>query len=98
MDLKSWNVLDRWFFLNISFLAPLSNLKDVSYNTDASKSSPFPLQGKELNAILRESDKLTEEVNSQAVKVKWAQNKLKTELETHKVNKSVLFLFIVHGC
>lgn len=60
--------------------------------------TPFPLQGKELNAILRESDKLTEEVNSQAVKVKWAQNKLKTELETHKVNKSVLFLFIVHRC
>ena len=40
-DLKSWNVLDRWFFLKISFLAPLSNLKDVSYNTDASKSSIY---------------------------------------------------------
>ena len=43
------------------------------------------LQGKELAAATRESDKLAEEVNSQAVKVKWAQNKLKTELEAHKV-------------
>lgn len=47
-------------------------------------------KGKELNAILRESDKLTEEVNSQAVKVKWAQNKLKTELEMHKETKAKL--------
>lgn len=43
------------------------------------------LQGKELAAAMKESDKLAEEVNSQAVKVKWAQNKLKTELEGHKV-------------
>jgi len=43
------------------------------------------LQGKELAAAIKESDKLIEEVNSQAVKVKWAQNKLKTELEGHKV-------------
>ena len=45
----------------------------------------FSLQGKELAAAIRDSDKLAEEVNSQAVKVKWAQNKLKTELEGHKV-------------
>lgn len=43
------------------------------------------MQGKELAAAIRESDKLAEEVNSQAVKVKWAQNRLKTELEGHKV-------------
>lgn len=41
-------------------------------------------------AALRESDKISEEVNSQAVKVKWAQNKLKTELEAHKVHMLVL--------
>ena len=46
----------------------------------------WPLQGKELAAAIRESDKFAEEVNSQAVKVKWAQNKLKTELEGHKVH------------
>lgn len=43
------------------------------------------LQGKELAAAIKESEKLAEELNSQAVKVKWAQNKLKTELEGHKV-------------
>lgn len=47
-------------------------------------------QGKELTAALRESDKISEEVNSQAVKVKWAQNKLKTELEAHKVHTLVV--------
>ena len=45
----------------------------------------YGLQLKELTTATKESDKLAEEVNSQAVKVKWAQNKLKTELEAHKV-------------
>ena len=27
-----------------------------------------------------------EELNSQVIKTKWAQNKLKTELDSHKVN------------
>ena len=45
----------------------------------------FHSQVKELVAATKESDRLSEELNSQAVKVKWAQNKLKTELETHKV-------------
>lgn len=45
---------------------------------------------KELVAATKESDRLTEELNSQAVKVKWAQNKLKTELETHKETKTKL--------
>lgn len=42
---------------------------------------------------MRESDKISEEVNSQAVKVKWAQNKLKTELDAHKVRTLVLTEF-----
>lgn len=45
---------------------------------------------KELAAALRESDKFSEDVNSQAVKIKWAQNKLKTELEAHKETKNKL--------
>lgn len=45
---------------------------------------------KELVAATKESDRLSEELNSQAVKVKWAQNKLKTELETHKETKTKL--------
>lgn len=37
MDFKSWNVLDRWFFFNISFFIFFFNLKDVSYNIDVFK-------------------------------------------------------------
>ena len=35
-----------------------------------------------------EMEKAKEESSSQVVKVKWAQNKLKQELEAHKVIKS----------
>ena len=45
---------------------------------------------------MRESDKLAEEVNSQAVKVKWAQNKLKTELEAHKVQTIFIIIIIIY--
>lgn len=45
---------------------------------------------KELVAATKESDRLSEELNSQVVKVKWAQNKLKTELEAHKETKTKL--------
>ncbi|XP_063289805.1 coiled-coil domain-containing protein 186 [Pelobates fuscus] len=38
----------------------------------------------------REIEKLKEEVNSYAIKVKWAHNKLKTELDTHKDTKDRL--------
>ncbi|XP_056153281.1 coiled-coil domain-containing protein 186 [Lampris incognitus] len=38
----------------------------------------------------RELDKMKEEVNSQLIKVKWAQNKLKTEMDTHKETKDKL--------
>ncbi|OCT71269.1 coiled-coil domain-containing protein 186 [Xenopus laevis] len=38
----------------------------------------------------RDIEKLKEEVNSYAIKVKWANNKLKTELETHKETKDRL--------
>lgn len=47
-------------------------------------------KAKELVAATKESDRLSEELNSQVVKVKWAQNKLKTELETHKETKTKL--------
>ena len=35
-------------------------------------------------------DQLKEEISSQAIKVKWAQNKLKTELDAHKETKAKL--------
>ena len=42
----------------------------------------------ELVSAQNEIDKLKEEVSSQTVKVKWAHNKLKAELEAHKVRTS----------
>ncbi|KAJ8264714.1 hypothetical protein GJAV_G00152930 [Gymnothorax javanicus] len=38
----------------------------------------------------RDIEKLKEEVNSQAIKVKWAQNKLKSETDSHKDTKDKL--------
>ncbi|XP_076043386.1 coiled-coil domain-containing protein 186-like isoform X2 [Oratosquilla oratoria] len=38
----------------------------------------------ECNSLHRELDKLKEEVSSRDVKIKWAQTKLKTEMEAHK--------------
>ncbi|XP_069610454.1 coiled-coil domain-containing protein 186 isoform X2 [Ranitomeya imitator] len=38
----------------------------------------------------RDIEKLKEEVNSYAIKVKWAQNKLKSELDSHKETKDKL--------
>ncbi|NWY59241.1 CC186 protein, partial [Chionis minor] len=38
----------------------------------------------------REIEKLKEEINSHVIKVKWAQNKLKTEMDAHKETKERL--------
>ncbi|XP_044880580.1 coiled-coil domain-containing protein 186 isoform X2 [Mauremys mutica] len=38
----------------------------------------------------REIEKLKEEISSHAIKVKWAQNKLKTEMDSHKETKDRL--------
>ncbi|XP_029466315.1 coiled-coil domain-containing protein 186 isoform X2 [Rhinatrema bivittatum] len=38
----------------------------------------------------KEIEKLKEEINSHVIKVKWAQNKLKTEMDTHKETKDRL--------
>lgn len=35
---------------------------------------------------MRETDKLKEEISSCVIKVKWAQNKLKAEMDSHKVS------------
>jgi len=40
--------------------------------------------------VSRELDKLKEEINSQLIKAKWAQNKLKSEADTHKDTKDKL--------
>ncbi|XP_051002925.1 coiled-coil domain-containing protein 186 [Acomys russatus] len=44
----------------------------------------------EATRLLREMDKLKEEVSSHIIKVKWAQNKLKVEMDSHKETKDKL--------
>ncbi|XP_042363447.1 coiled-coil domain-containing protein 186 isoform X2 [Plectropomus leopardus] len=44
----------------------------------------------EVSRLTREVEKLKEEINSHLIKVKWAQNKLKTEADTHKETKDKL--------
>ncbi|NWX51763.1 CC186 protein, partial [Steatornis caripensis] len=44
----------------------------------------------EATRLNREIEKLKEEINSHVIKVKWAQNKLKTEADSHKETKERL--------
>ncbi|XP_006183555.1 coiled-coil domain-containing protein 186 isoform X1 [Camelus ferus] len=44
----------------------------------------------ETTRLIREIDKLKEDVNSHIIKVKWAQNKLKAEMDSHKETKDKL--------
>uniref|UniRef100_UPI0037E808FA coiled-coil domain-containing protein 186 n=1 Tax=Semicossyphus pulcher TaxID=241346 RepID=UPI0037E808FA len=44
----------------------------------------------EVGRLTREVEKLKEEVNSHLIKVKWAQNKLKSEADAHKETKDKL--------
>ncbi|CAL9699687.1 unnamed protein product [Knipowitschia caucasica] len=44
----------------------------------------------EANRLAREVEKLKEEINSHLIKVKWAQNKLKSEADAHKETKDKL--------
>uniref|UniRef100_A0A8D1FXR2 Coiled-coil domain containing 186 n=1 Tax=Sus scrofa TaxID=9823 RepID=A0A8D1FXR2_PIG len=44
----------------------------------------------ETTRLIREIDKLKEDINSQIIKVKWAQNKLKAEMDLHKETKDKL--------
>lgn len=40
--------------------------------------------------LSRELEKVKEEINSHVIKVKWAQNKLKSETDSHKVKRKTL--------
>lgn len=44
----------------------------------------------ESTRLMREMDKLKEDINSHIIKVKWAQNKLKVEMDSHKETKDKL--------
>lgn len=43
-----------------------------------------------MTRLSRELEKVKEEINSHVIKVKWAQNKLKSETDAHKVNQRTL--------
>lgn len=45
------------------------------------------LQDNEISRLSRELEKFKDEINSHVIKVKWAQNKLKSETDAHKVRK-----------
>lgn len=44
----------------------------------------------ELSVAQKENEKLKEDLSSREIKVKWAQNKLRTEMDAHKVVISML--------
>eukprot|EP00069_Balaena_mysticetus_P021134 bmy_03054T0 len=43
----------------------------------------------ETTRLVREIDKLKEDINSHIIKVKWAQNKLKAEMDSHKESEEI---------
>lgn len=46
----------------------------------------FIIQAAEIQSLQREHEKIKDDVNSQRIKIKWAQNKLSAEVDGHKVN------------
>ncbi|XP_049915818.1 coiled-coil domain-containing protein 186 isoform X2 [Epinephelus moara] len=50
----------------------------------------FDAKEGEVGRLTREVEKLKEEINSHLIKVKWAQNKLKSEADAHKETKDKL--------
>lgn len=56
-------------------------------------------QNVEVSNAYKEIDKLKDDINSRDIKIKWTQNKLKSEMEEHKVifqvfRQSVFVIFL----
>ncbi|XP_070540029.1 coiled-coil domain-containing protein 186-like isoform X2 [Ptychodera flava] len=66
--------------------ATVAQLKTIKAERNKYKSQ-FDAKDSEIANLQKEVEKLKEEINSQGIKVKWAQNKLKTELDSHKETK-----------
>lgn len=49
----------------------------------------FPLQCNELLSAQREIERMKEEVNAREIKLRWSQNKLKNEGDSHKVTQGI---------
>ncbi|XP_077992275.1 coiled-coil domain-containing protein 186-like isoform X2 [Glandiceps talaboti] len=60
-----------------------SQLKTLKADRSKMKSHA-EIKDADIGNLQKEVEKLKEEINSQGIKVKWAQNKLKTELDSHK--------------
>ena len=71
---------------------PANNLFSMKRAPTRCLSCLLSLQFMELMSAQNEVEKLKEEVSSQVVKVKWAQNKLKAELEAHKVSSTTMYI------
>lgn len=57
------------------------------------------LQEGEATRLNRDVEKLKEDINSNIIKVKWAQNKLKSEMDTHKVGQCFVgFIYHIYIC
>ncbi|NXX37717.1 CC186 protein, partial [Tricholaema leucomelas] len=50
----------------------------------------YETKDNEATRLGKEIEKMKEEINSHVIKVKWAQNKLKTEMDSHKETKECL--------
>uniref|UniRef100_A0A6I8PHK2 Coiled-coil domain containing 186 n=1 Tax=Ornithorhynchus anatinus TaxID=9258 RepID=A0A6I8PHK2_ORNAN len=50
----------------------------------------YEIKEGEATRLSREMEKVKEDINSHVIKVKWAQNKLKTEMDSHKETKDKL--------
>ena len=64
----------------------LLQLKQLKLDLSKLKNS-YDKKETENAAQTKELEKLKEEINSQAIKVRWAQNKLKSEIDNHKETK-----------
>lgn len=60
-------------------------IEQCSVDFDTLAWFPCFTQEGEVSRLTREGEKLKEEINSHLIKVKWAQNKLKSEADAHKV-------------
>lgn len=71
--------------------------KDL-FASDNIPASPISLSSQEgeVSRLTREVEKLKEEINSHLIKVKWAQNKLKSEADTHKVMSMCYFCIYLY--
>ncbi|XP_067129441.1 coiled-coil domain-containing protein 186 isoform X1 [Centruroides vittatus] len=60
-------------------------------NTEKSRlCNSLDSKSSEISALRRESERLREEVNSRDIRIKWTQNKLKTEMDAHKETQTKL--------